>query len=75
MACGGLGFSNNAPPGLHYLLPPDPKSQKFLDLFRSCLSSRDERMTILALSEEDARLFIEIIDMVSFSRTFLALVQ
>jgi hypothetical protein len=35
------------------------------------LSSKDERTNILALSEEDARLFIEIIDRVHFSRTFL----
>ena len=58
------------PPGLHYLPPLDPKSEEFLDLFRSFLSSKDERINILALSEEDARLFIEIIDRVCSSRTF-----
>jgi hypothetical protein len=71
----GLGFSNNVPPGLHYLLPPNPESQMFLDLFRSFLSSRDERTTILALSEEDARTFIEIIDVVRSFLIFIALVQ
>jgi hypothetical protein len=63
------------PPALHCLLPPNPKSQKYLELFRSLLSYRDERTSILALSEEDAKLFIEIIDMVRSSRTFLALVR
>ena len=58
------------PPGLHYLPPLDPKSEEFVDLFRSFLSSKDERTNILALSEEDARLFIEIIDRVRSSRTF-----
>ena len=64
------GFSNNVPPGLHYLPPLDPKKEEFLELFRSFLSSKDERTNILALSEEDARFFIEIIDRVCFSRTF-----
>ena len=58
------------PPGLHYLSPLDPKSEEFVELFRSFLSSEDERANILALSGEDARLFIEIIDGVRFSRTF-----
>jgi hypothetical protein len=49
----------------------NPKSKEFEELFRSFLSSKDERTNILALSEEDARLFIEIIDRVRFSRTFL----
>ena len=62
-------FSNNVPPGLHFLPPLDPKSEEFLELFRSFLSSKDERTNILELSEEDARLFIEIIDRVCFSRT------
>jgi len=35
------------------------------------LSSKDERTNILALSEGDAELFIEIIDRVRFSGTFL----
>ncbi|KAF9781244.1 hypothetical protein BJ322DRAFT_1111962 [Thelephora terrestris] len=56
-------FSNNVPPGLHYL-PHDPKSDGFLDLFRSFLLSKDERKAILALAEEDAKVFIEIIDRV-----------
>lgn len=55
-------FSNNVPPGLHYLPPLDPKSEEFLDLFRSFLMSKDERKTILELSEGDARIFIDIID-------------
>ncbi|KAF9781372.1 kinase-like domain-containing protein [Thelephora terrestris] len=53
-------FSNNVPPGLHYL-PPDPNSEGFLNLFRSFLLSKDERTAILALSEEDAKVFIGII--------------
>jgi hypothetical protein len=57
-------FSGDAPPGLHYLLPLDPKSEEFAELFRSYLMSKDERTNILALSEEDAKLFIEIIDRV-----------
>ena len=56
------------PPGLHYL-PLDPKAEGFLELFRSFLLSKDERTAILALSEEDAKVFIEIIDRVCFSRT------
>jgi hypothetical protein len=56
-------------PGLHTLSPLDPKSEEFLELFRSFLS-KDERATILALSREDARVFIEIIDRVRFSRIF-----
>ena len=52
------------PPGLHYLPPLDPKSEDFVVLFRSFLLSKDERTNILALSEEDAKLFIEIIDKV-----------
>ena len=59
------------PPGLHYLPPLNPKSKDFAELFRSFLSSKDERTNILALSEDDARLFIEIIDRVHFSRIFL----
>lgn len=38
-------------------------------MFRPFLSSEDERKSILALSEEDARLFIEIIDGVRLPRT------
>ena len=41
---------------------------EFAELFRSFLSSKDECANILALSEEDARLFIEIIDRVRFPR-------
>ena len=37
------------------------------------MSSKDGRASILALSEEDARLFIEIIDRVRFSRIFIFL--
>ena len=59
------------PPGLHYLPPLHPKSDEFVELFRSFLSSKDERTNILALSEEDAKLFIEIIDRVCFSGSFL----
>ncbi|KAF9781293.1 kinase-like domain-containing protein [Thelephora terrestris] len=62
-------FSNDVLPGLHTLSPLDPKSEEFLELFRSFLS-KDERATILALSREDARVFIEIIDRVRFSRIF-----
>ena len=58
------------PPGLHFLPPLNPKSEKFAELFRSFLLSKDERTNILALSEEDAKLFIEIIDRVCFSGTF-----
>jgi hypothetical protein len=39
------------------------------------LSSRDDRTAILALSEKDAKLFIEIIDLVRSSRMFMGLVQ
>lgn len=53
---------------MHYLLPLDPKSQDFLDLFQSFMMSKDERTTILALSEEDAKIFIEVIDRVCSSR-------
>jgi len=56
---------------MHYLPPLDPKSEEFVELFRSFLSSKDGRTDILALSDEDARFFIEIIDRVRFSRTFL----
>ncbi|KAF9648265.1 kinase-like protein [Thelephora ganbajun] len=63
-------FSNNVPPGLHYLPPLDPKSEEFAELFRSFLMSKDERTNILALSDEDARLFIEIVDRVCSPRTF-----
>ena len=35
------------------------------------MSSKDERTNILALSEGDARLFIEIVDRVCSSRTFI----
>ena len=52
------------PPGLHYLPPLNPRSDEFVELFQSFLSSKDERTSILALSEEDAKLFIEIIDRV-----------
>ena len=58
------------PPGLHYLPPLDPKSEEFAALFLSFLSSKDERTNILALSEEDAKLFIEIIDKVYLPRTY-----
>ena len=64
------GFSNDVPPELHYLPPLNPKSKEFLDLFRSLLLLKDERTTILALSEEDAKVFIEIIDRVCYSRMF-----
>jgi len=57
------------PPGLHYLPPLNPRSDEFIELFGSFLSSKDERTNILALSEEDAKLFIEIIDRVRFSGT------
>ena len=57
------------PPALHYLPPLDPKSDEFTNLFRSFLFSSDERKTILELSEEDARVFIEIIDRVCLLRT------
>ena len=57
-------FSNNVPPGLHYLPPLDPRSEEFVELFRSFLWSKDERTNILALAEPDARLFIELIDRV-----------
>ena len=58
------------PPGLHYLPPLDPRSEEFVELFRSFLSSKDERTNILALAEPDARLFIELIDRVRSFRTF-----
>jgi hypothetical protein len=56
------------PPGLHFLLSREPKSKEFRELFRSFLSSKDERTCILQLSEGDARLFIEVIDRVRFPR-------
>ena len=52
------------PPGLHFLPPLDPKSEEFAELFRSLLSSKDGRKDILALSEGDAKVFIEIVDRV-----------
>ena len=70
-----LDFSNNVLPVFHCLLPLDPKSDEFTYLFRWLLTSNDERKTILELSEEDAKVFIEITDGVSSSRTFLALVH
>jgi hypothetical protein len=63
------------PPALHCLLSPNPKFQGYLELFRSLPLYRDERTNILVLSEEDAKLFIEIIDMVRSPRTFLALIR
>ena len=56
------------PPGLHYLPPLDPKSPEFAEMFRSFLLSKDERTNILALSDPDARLFIEITDRVYSSQ-------
>ena len=53
---------------MHYLPPLDPRSEEFLELFRSFLTSKDERKTILELSEDDAKVFIEIIDRVCSSR-------
>ena len=58
------------PPGLHYLPLLDPRSEEFVELFRSFLSSKDERTNILALAEPDARLFIELIDKVRSFRMF-----
>ena len=52
------------PPGLHLLLSLDPQSAEFLELFGSYLSSKDERTNVLALSEPDTKLFIEIVDRV-----------
>ena len=53
-----------------YCLPKlDPESEEFDKLFRSFLSSKEGRADVLALSGEDAKLFIEIIDGVRFSRT------
>lgn len=63
------------PPGLHYLPPLDPESSEFAELFQSFLSSKAGRSDILALSEEDAKLFVEIIDRVRFSRTSLMSVR
>ena len=57
------------PLALHYLPRLDPESKEFDRLFRSFLSSKEGRSDVLALSGEDARLFIEIIDSVRFSRT------
>jgi len=53
---------------LHSLLSLDPKSEEFAELFQSCMLSKDERMNILALSDQDTRIFIEIIDGVRSSR-------
>ena len=55
---------------LHPLTQLDPGSEEFTKWFRSVLSSEDERANILAFSEEDARLFIEIADRVCSSPTF-----
>ena len=63
-------FSNNVPPGLHYLPHLDPRSEEFVELFRTFLSSKDERTNILALAEPDAKLFIELIDTVRFRMFF-----
>ena len=55
----------NVLPWLHLNLPPlDPKSDEFTDTFRSSLLPVDERQSILELSDEDAKAFIEIIDKV-----------
>jgi hypothetical protein len=56
----------------HVRFQPSPtKSAEFAEMFGSFLSSKDERTNILALSEPDARLFIEIIDRVCSSRMFI----
>jgi len=57
---------------MHYLPQLDPESKEFDRLFRSFLSSKEGRTDVLALSGEDARLFIEITDNVRVSRTSLA---
>ena len=57
------------PPGLHYLPPLDPESEEFLESFRRLLLSAEDRTAILALSQEDAKGFIEVIDGVRFSQT------
>ena len=62
-------FSNDVPPGLHYLPPLNPRSEEFVKLFRTFLTSKDERANILALAEPDAKLFIELIDRVCSFRT------
>lgn len=62
------------PPEFLPLLQLDPKSERFLELFRSFLTF-DKCGTILTLEEEDARLAIEIIDTVRSFRTFLAVIQ
>ena len=64
-----LGFSNDMPPDLYLIQSCDPKSEEFLKSFRSLLSSERESKHILALPENDARLFIEIVDKVCSSRT------
>ena len=61
-------FSNDVPPGLHFLPVLDPKSAEFAEMFGSFLSSKDERTNILALPEPDVRIFIEIIDRVCSSQ-------
>jgi hypothetical protein len=62
------GPSKKVPLRLH--LPPlDPKSEEFPKLFRSFLSE-GAGANLMGLSDEDARLLIEIIDEVRFSRTF-----
>ena len=58
-------------PALHTLLPLDPRSRRFAEVFQALLSSKDERTDILALSGKDAELVIEIIDRACLSRTFL----
>ena len=66
----GPGFSNDAPPGLHNLPSLGPESEEFVQWFRSSLLSKDERTNILASSGGDAKLFIEIINMVCSPRIF-----
>ena len=53
----------------HPLPPFDPKSEELSELFPSFLLSKDECMTTLTFSEEDAKLFIEIISRVCSSQT------
>ena len=64
------GSPGDASLEIHLLLIRDPKSDDLTDLLRSFLSSSDERKAILDVPEEDAKVFLEIIDRVCSSSTF-----
>ena len=61
--------------GLDRLTSLEPGSDEFLGLFRSFLTTKDKSKATLALSDEDAKVFIEITDMVCLSECPSVLVR